>query len=208
MKKEEFLGKLKDLLGDIPTIERDEALAYYRSYFEDAGEENEDQIILELESPEKVAWIIKSDCVTDVVEATTTKNMNKEPESFYQRNKGLSIFLIIMLIIFASPLLLGAAGTLFGFFMTIIGLIIASFGATIGLLISGLVCIGLGIGTISVNIGAGLILLGIGSILLVFGILFLIAALWLSIKFIPWVIRSVVKLFQGNKKNDKGGALA
>ena len=41
--------------------ERREALSYYQSYFEDAGEENEERILKELESPEKVAATIKTD---------------------------------------------------------------------------------------------------------------------------------------------------
>ena len=44
MNKEEFLKRLEQLLSD--------ALAFYRSYFEDAGIGNEASILEELESPE------------------------------------------------------------------------------------------------------------------------------------------------------------
>ncbi len=37
MNKEQFLDELEKLLQDIDSIERDEALNYYRDYFEDAG---------------------------------------------------------------------------------------------------------------------------------------------------------------------------
>ena len=61
MNKTEFLEQLERLLYDIPEQEREEALDFYRSYFEDAGEENEAQVIQELGNPGKVAAIIKAD---------------------------------------------------------------------------------------------------------------------------------------------------
>lgn len=61
MNREEFLGQLENLLQDISEEERVEALTFYRSYFEDAGENKEEDIIKELESPEKVAESIKAD---------------------------------------------------------------------------------------------------------------------------------------------------
>ena len=61
MNKEEFLKRLEQLLSDISEEERADALAFYRSYFEDAGIGNEASILEELESPEKVAEVIKKD---------------------------------------------------------------------------------------------------------------------------------------------------
>jgi uncharacterized membrane protein len=46
---------------DIPLEEREEALKYYNGYFEDAGEDHEEEIIKELGTPKKVAAIIKAD---------------------------------------------------------------------------------------------------------------------------------------------------
>ena len=59
MKREEFLKQLEQLLDGISEEEKADALTFYRSYFEDAGEENEESVIAELESPEKVAQSIK-----------------------------------------------------------------------------------------------------------------------------------------------------
>ena len=61
MNKEEFLQRLKNLLSGIPAAEAEEAMAYYRDYFADAGEENEARVIEELGSPEKVADNIRKD---------------------------------------------------------------------------------------------------------------------------------------------------
>lgn len=61
MSYEEFMRKLGSLLEGVPADEREEALQYYSDYFADAGKENEEQVLKELGSPEKVAALIKAD---------------------------------------------------------------------------------------------------------------------------------------------------
>ena len=59
MNQEKFLQELEYLLSDISQVEREEAMEYYRCYFEDAGAENEARVLRELGSPQKVADMIK-----------------------------------------------------------------------------------------------------------------------------------------------------
>ena len=54
------MKRLEELLQDISENEREEALQYYNDYFDDAGAENEAQIIEELGNPEQVARTIKA----------------------------------------------------------------------------------------------------------------------------------------------------
>lgn len=61
MNKEQFISRLEELLEDIPESERAEAIEYYREYFDDAGIENEEQVMKELGSVEKVAHNIKEE---------------------------------------------------------------------------------------------------------------------------------------------------
>ncbi|MDD3251037.1 MAG: hypothetical protein PHV18_00610 [Lachnospiraceae bacterium] len=61
MNRTEFMTKLEYLLQDLPDEEKAEALAYYRDYLEDAGDEHEAEAIREFGSPERVAAIIRSD---------------------------------------------------------------------------------------------------------------------------------------------------
>lgn len=61
MNRVEFLKELEELLQDLEAEERMEALAFYDSYFEEAGELNEPIILRELGSPAKVAKSIKID---------------------------------------------------------------------------------------------------------------------------------------------------
>ena len=61
MTKLEFMKELESLLPDIPSEEREEALSFYNGYFDDAGEDREEEIAKELGSPSKVAATIKAD---------------------------------------------------------------------------------------------------------------------------------------------------
>ena len=95
MNKEQFLKELEDLLQDIDATEREEALNYYRDYFEDAGSEHEQEIINTLEdsiynvTSEELALTIKflsKSCTADIANEDYTvitpqdkinKNTNK-----------------------------------------------------------------------------------------------------------------------------------
>lgn len=60
MNKDIFLRDLGRFLSDIPQAEREQALKYYEDYFEDAGPENEQQVIQELGSPVELAKQMKA----------------------------------------------------------------------------------------------------------------------------------------------------
>lgn len=60
MNKEEFLRQLELLLKDIPQEEREEALRFYAEYFSEAGPSQEQAVLNELVSPERVAASIKA----------------------------------------------------------------------------------------------------------------------------------------------------
>lgn len=59
MSRWEFMRQLEELLFDISPNEREEALQYYNDYFNDAGRENEKEVIEALGSPQQVAKIVK-----------------------------------------------------------------------------------------------------------------------------------------------------
>ena len=60
MNRIEFMLELAALLQDVPVEERTDAMQYYNDYFDAAGEENEQKVISELESPKKVAEKLKA----------------------------------------------------------------------------------------------------------------------------------------------------
>ena len=90
MNRQEFMRRLEQLLEGIPEEEKREAIAYYTSYFEDAGEENEEKIIRELESPEKVAATIRADFPgcnnSETASSGNQQNYNGASQNMGQQN--------------------------------------------------------------------------------------------------------------------------
>lgn len=61
MRRTEFLEELGRLLADLPEEERKAAILYYDDYLQDAGQENEQDVIRELGGLEKVVATIRAD---------------------------------------------------------------------------------------------------------------------------------------------------
>ena len=144
MNKAEFMAELERLLQNIPDNERTEALNYYEEYFSDAGVENEQKVIEELESPMKVADNIK-DGLRANMDAMPGNSNNSAYQSgsayqngtsyqgstvyqgnnFYQngtaaikKEEGLPTWAIVLIVIgcvICSPAIIGALGTIIGF---------------------------------------------------------------------------------------------
>ncbi len=73
MNRVEFIKQLKELLSDVPNSEREEAVTYYNDYFNDAGVENEQEVIDALGSPERVAATIKAGLGGRVIDGEFTE---------------------------------------------------------------------------------------------------------------------------------------
>ncbi|MDF2801751.1 MAG: hypothetical protein K0S61_1654 [Anaerocolumna sp.] len=65
MTRQSFFEELNQLLEDISLEEKEEAIRFYENYFDDAGKENEEAILKELVSPQKVAGSIKQSINTN-----------------------------------------------------------------------------------------------------------------------------------------------
>lgn len=61
MNKKEFLQRLRESLIQMPEEEISAAVKYYEEYFDEAGVENEEKVLMELGSPEQVAKQILAD---------------------------------------------------------------------------------------------------------------------------------------------------
>ena len=85
MNRIEYMTKLASLLQDIPEVERRDAMKYYNDYFDEAGEENEEQVIREFGAPEEVAENIKAD-LKGKTENTT--HAQQEEYHYLGRNQG------------------------------------------------------------------------------------------------------------------------
>lgn len=90
MSKNEFLNQLFELLLDISPEDREEAIAYYREYIEDAGLENEEAILEELGTPQEIAAEIKSGIFNktnqDINYSSNSDKMKNSPELYSSPN--------------------------------------------------------------------------------------------------------------------------
>lgn len=145
MNKAEFMAELERLLQNIPESERVEALNYYEEYFSDAGVENEQKVIAELESPIKVADNIKDGLRANMDAGSGTNHSAYQSGSAYQNGTAYqgstvyqgntfyqnstdtqtqtkqsmptwAIVLIIIGCVICSPAIIGGVAALFGMF--------------------------------------------------------------------------------------------
>ena len=210
MNRAEFMARLRELLSDITEAEREEALTYYEDYFDDAGVENEASVIGSLGSPEKVAATIKhglndntgedgefsengySGHTYDKDEIATTSS-NKKWDV-----KGSTLVLIIILCIFALPILgplfVAVLSVLFGLLAAAAALLFAVMVSGIAIVISGIALFGSGVVTLIQSPVAGILLAGIGLILAGIGILVTILGIWVLKKIVPPLVRGLVDL--------------
>ena len=220
MNKSEFMKRLQALLQDIPETERKEALEFYENYFDDAGIENEQQVIRSLGSPEKVAATIKEGLDENAGEkgSFTEKGysgseeqinpmaVKEQPNSKRRlkdriRDLGTSgLILALILLIFALPIL----GPVFAAVVSVVcsvlvtGVVLVFIVAIIGiiLIVIGAVAFAAAIGTLIITPAFGIILLGIAFLSIGCGILATILGIWIITKVIPPFIRMIVKFVQ------------
>ena len=232
MNRKEFMSRLSQLLDGVSKEEREEALTYYENYFEDAGPENERNIIRELESPEKVAEIIRRDLgITDLVVSPQKNGEWKEKnQDGSQQNQGrcngkqnnagqfhskaqsadssqketLIIVLLVALLVVTCPLWIGFVVGVFG---TVVGIFAGLFGVSVGGIAGGIALLVVAIGLIIAGqVALGLLCLGVGLLLFTLGILAVVLLILLCGMFIPWLWKQIVKLW--NKLFGKKGAKA
>lgn len=87
MNRIEYMTKLASLLQDIPEVERKDAMKYYNDYFDEAGEENEEQVIREFGAPEEVAENIKADLKGKIEDITDNQQGQSESYQFQTQDQ-------------------------------------------------------------------------------------------------------------------------
>ena len=170
MNRHEFMSKLKNQLRKLPFDEIKEAVEYYEQYFDDAGEENEQEVLNELGSPSAVA--------SQIVAAFAAKDESKS------KKMGLSTVSQVILAVFASPIALPAAlaVVILAFALVIVLVtIVISVGATGGGLgLYGIAGVVTGILLVAQNAPTALFFFGLGLAAFGIGTAIIIATVQLS----------------------------
>ncbi|MBE5971140.1 MAG: hypothetical protein E7246_01270 [Lachnoclostridium sp.] len=90
MRRDEFLRQLEYLLQDIPDADRDDAISYYRDYLDEAGPENEAEVLRGFGSPERIASIIRSNLNGNLEDGGSFTEKGYEDERFRDPNYQLA----------------------------------------------------------------------------------------------------------------------
>lgn len=165
MTRKEYMEQLKKYLKRLPKEDYDNAIEYFSEYFDEAGPENEQQVMEELGEPKEAA----RELLLNLLQETTTPSSEKK-----KRSPG-KIILLAFLVLCASPvslaLLIGALGVLFAV-VVVIASVIFSLGVTcIATVAGGIMIAGFGATLVFKSIAAACMMLGGGFLMAGAGIL-------------------------------------
>ena len=223
MSRKEFMEELQVLLGELPAEEKEEAIRYYESYFEEAGADQEQVVLEELGSAGRIAAQILRDYRMENGGYQENENSKQTPVKYAGEQtteesqgsgititkKGLSggtLVVIILIAILTFPIWISVLATAFGLLMGLFG---AGIGIVFGFGIGGIGCIVGGVAAFAVGavksvavpvVGAGMSAIG----LVVFGVgCLMLAAVGGIIKLEIWVAKGILnffsRLFHGKK---------
>lgn len=223
MNRIEFIAELEKLLQNISAEERNEAVQYYRDYFEDAGIENEQHIIEELGSPRKVAETIKAGLkggdgesgeyretgYTDTrfeekeMPARTgeTTGRQKAPGQGQKKpwdSNALKIILIIAIVLVGAPVILPLA---LAVVCVVLALVLSGFAllgglvlAAVAVMATGFIMAVTGIVELFSFPALGLVVCGVGLIMGVLGLVATVLLAKLCMIVFPVLFRGIVNI--------------
>ncbi len=156
MNRKEFIDKLRREISKLPQEEIDAAIEYYEEYFDEAGPENEQEVLERLGSPKKVAAQIKSQYAVRLFDE------EEKPTA----RKGISAIWYVIIGICAAPvsipLAIALGAVAIAIFITVVCCIVAVFAAIIGCIAGAVGCIVMGIMAIPVAFSSSVLLVGTG----------------------------------------------
>ena len=189
MTRTEYIAKLTKYLRRLPQKDYEEALEYFMEYFEEAGPENEAQVIAELGTPKEAAH--------EVISRLLDEKIIEDESSL--RNKTTILWIAILAVLaspVALPILLFFLAMIMTLLMIIFAVIVTALALTFALLISGVYTFFTSFSLLNVSLastlfGGGLGLLMFGGALLLLLISFEICKL--IVKLITLLIKWLIK---------------
>ena len=189
MTRTEYIAKLTKYLRKLPQKDYEEALEYFMEYFEEAGPENEAQVIAELGTPKEAAH--------EVISRLLEEKIVEDKSSL--RNKTAILWIAILAVLaspVALPILLFFLAMIMTLLMIIFAVIVTALALTFALLISGIYTFFTSFSLLNVSLastlfGGGLGLLMFGGALLLLLISFEICKL--IVKLITLLIKWLIK---------------
>lgn len=127
MTRTDYLAELEKELRQLPKKDFQEAMDYFTEYFDEAGPENEADLMAELGTPQEAA----ADIITNVLEK------QGEPTTLLKRPRSTKEIVIwVLLILMASPILFLIAFAILAVALALLAAIIGLLGFIIGIIIA------------------------------------------------------------------------
>lgn len=200
MNKFEYLSKLKGCLSSLPAKERKEAVRYYEELFNDAGSDNEQTVISNLGSPQKLAHtILNDDNGISYALNQTKKGVKSVRKKLTPKQTAIAVILIILTLPIWGGILLAIAGV-------VLALFAASAITLVAILISGIALICMGVAYLINTTSIALVLIGVGLSLGSITFLLFMPIMNLVFNLLKLIIKGLIKLF--NKIVGKTEAIA
>lgn len=208
MNRTEFILRLEQALRGMPEDERRRAIEYYENYFDEAGPENEAEVLRTLGAPEKVAADILKEFhdvgATGKTDGTKEKGgASRIKENFNSMDSGQKLLIIalaavaLVIIVPTCGVLIGGLG---GILVVLIGVIAAIFLIVPALSIAAWGCaVGFGIAAAVYMIAdpvLALLFIGIALICMAAGILLWRLTVYLFRITFPALLDGVAGLFR------------
>ena len=165
MDRASYLKKLRSKLSRLPAHELNAALVYYEEYFDEAGVENEQQVIAQLGSPSVVASQIMADFAIKDLDATPASTKKNMTAIWLIILAILSAPLSIPLLAVAVTLIISVGAVIFSFVVAIVATVLSIFLGGVVSLIAGFFVLTEHWPTALLFIGIGLIVTGLGALL-------------------------------------------
>ncbi len=203
MNKEEYLTRLQYCISQLPPVEAQNTMQYYREYFDDAGEENFASVMAELGTPEQLAAKICSSYGINYQQPVNENNTSKA-------------VIIAIIAVLTCPIWFTAGivilSLVFSLFMVILSLIFAAGVVGICLIFAGLLVFAAGFPTLFTHVPTGTMLIGAGLVLCAVGILFSLLLIWMILgtkDLISFIIKKIKQFIEKRKTrkaySGKGG---
>lgn len=227
MNRLEYMTELASLLQDISEEDRRDAMEYYNAYFDEAGSENEQDVIKELGTPVRLAEQIKGGTDTtgengggegghtsyQYGQPQNTQSFSGQQSPFDTRkgeDRTWRTVLIVVIALITSPitvpLVLSVLGTILGLILAVAGTLIGLSIGAMALVIVGVMLFGVGVAALFSDFPVGLALAGVGLILTVVGAVMAVGMVAFFIHVVPVMIRGISALW--NKIFHRGKAVA
>lgn len=200
MNREQFLKELEYQLRRLPKAERQEAMEFYQNYLEDAGPEQEAEVLRSLGSPRAVA--------AEIVQAAAVKAVEKEQPVNQKKRGALTTVWMVVLGLCAAPIALPLAACAVALMICLLAtafcLLVAIFLVLLASGVSGVVFLWYGVPLLFTALPSGLVVAGFGLVLTGIGLIVLVGLTECG----EASVKGIARLFGRLIQRTKGGKAA